>query len=303
MRILAIDTALGACAACIVDRDKLERLRVACLGARARRGAPALDRPGRRLGRARISRPRPHRRNHRPWQLHGPSGRDRGSPCDRSCSRRPGARRHDLVGVPGAAGRHGRKPSVRRRHRCAPRPSIFSGHRARRPDHDPALPCNPARCGAPHRGRAGDPRGVRRAHGRSGSPRVRTVAVSEASLAPDILWVARLGWSPIRRRRCRSRSTCARRTPSHRTKRGSPGDERLRRLAPLDTLDARADRAVGRALCGAPCCAAWRPLRAHGAPWTRAPSGREQCPGRWPFPRAWQRARWIHPLAPGGGRG
>ena len=73
MRVLAIDTALEACSAAVLDTRPRgdHRERNADHDARACRGGDAADRARDGSGRGRIRRARPHRRHHRPGSFTG----------------------------------------------------------------------------------------------------------------------------------------------------------------------------------------------------------------------------------------
>ena len=100
MLILAIDTALEACAVALLDTDAAAaRAGIAGDGARPCRSADADDRARDEGGRHRLHRARPHRRHRRPRQLHRPARRHLGRARAGACRRQARGRRHHAVGL------------------------------------------------------------------------------------------------------------------------------------------------------------------------------------------------------------
>ncbi len=135
MRVLAIDTALEACAAAVFDTEGgIARERNAADGARPRRGADAAGRQGDERGQAPLRRTRSHRSHHRARQLHRTCG---SASRLRAASRSPLASRRTalttLAVFAGAADGRGRLDPRYGRDRCPPRPRLSADIRHRRP--------------------------------------------------------------------------------------------------------------------------------------------------------------------------
>ena len=133
MLILAIDTALDACAAGVLDSDAGSWWhRNRRHEARSCRSADAADRASHESIRHWLSAPRPHRGDHRSRQLHRLAGRTfrRARHCARR--RQAGGRRHHADGLCCACRRPERRTSGDLGDRCAARPCVFSGGRRQR---------------------------------------------------------------------------------------------------------------------------------------------------------------------------
>jgi tRNA threonylcarbamoyladenosine biosynthesis protein TsaB len=99
LRVLAIDTALGACSACILESGAQEpEARESLLMERGHAEAlmPLIDRVVSACD-GRVLAHRPRRRHDRPRQLHRPARRDLGRPGDRARRRNSRRRRHHAL--------------------------------------------------------------------------------------------------------------------------------------------------------------------------------------------------------------
>ena len=196
MRVLAIDTALGACAAAVLDSQRGAILASESLadGARPCRSRDAADRARDGRGALRIRRARPHRRHGRARQLHRPARRHFGGARHRARGRQAGDRAVDARrrSPPRMSRRAPITPSSRRSMRATSRSISRCSRRTARPScRRGSTACAP-RCAPCRSGRpciTGSGAALVAAHWPSGSPTPRV----EVHAAPDIGWVARLG--------------------------------------------------------------------------------------------------------------
>ena len=200
MRVLAIDTALEACAAAVLDTEQRQGgERIAADGARPRRGADAADRPRHAPGRHAVLRARPHRRHHRPRQLHRAARRHLGGARHRARGRQAGVRPHHARRLRRAAASP-RTTRPRSRSRSTPATSTSICRCSGRADarwSRRASPASPTRCAPPPTGRSrivGT--GARHARGRLARERTARRSLVEDRRAPDIVWVGAARASP-----------------------------------------------------------------------------------------------------------
>ena len=229
MRVLAIDTALEACAAAVLDTEhgKVASESLPMLRGHAEALMPLIA-PRHEQADMRVLRARPHRRHHRPRQLHRPAGRHRGGARHRA---RRGQARHrpdHARRLCRALYRPRRQDRGRGRDRRAPPARLSAGFRAGRAHAGRAAHRQRRRCGARRRQRPGPDRRHRRQHAGGGVAGARAAAGAGRRPARAGHRLGRRGSRspPTKAPASRSRSICARPTRSRRTPRGCRADDR-----------------------------------------------------------------------------
>ena len=140
MLILAIDTALDACAAGVLDTDAGQLIAQESLPMKrghAEALMPLIARVIKASGIA-FAAPRPHRGDHRPRQLYRTAGRTFRRARHRAGRQQAGGRADHADGLCRAGRQPERRTSGHLRHRCAARPGVFSGRQRQWQFADPA---------------------------------------------------------------------------------------------------------------------------------------------------------------------
>ena len=231
MRVLAIDTALEACSAAVLDTEHagvVAHESLPMVRGHAEALMPLIARVMERAG-ARFRRARPHRRHHRARQLHRPARRHRGRARHRARRRQAGDRPDHACRLCRAAHRRRRHAAGGGGDRCAARSRLPAGVRTRRPHPGGAARSRRSR-EALRVAATGAPRARRHRGGDAGGG-----LAAPASAPPSLDRCAprarhRLGGAARRRRgrdrrRRRSRFICARPTRSRRTPRNWRADD------------------------------------------------------------------------------